>query len=129
MNVIEKINGITYLDNSKISESIYSYINNLAIKNFKDLKSIHKTTKNITKCRRLNPIYINEEIMLVPFYDINSYDAICINYFNVQSIVIHKNETTVIFIDGTYRTFMISSYKMHNLMKKAKLVDEYIRII
>lgn len=129
MNVIEKINGYVYVDNSKIDKSMYSYINDLAIKNFKNIKSIIKSTKRITKKTRLNPIYISKDILLIPFYDIRSEDAICINYFNIKGITINAFNTTICFNDGMIRSFSISSYKMQNSIKKAILIDEYITLI
>ena len=129
MNIIERIDNDVYVDNYKINESVYSYISKLASKNFKTIKSITKSVKRITGYKKLNPLYISSDILLIPLYEIRSYDAICVNYYNIKGIVIHKEETTIVFKDDTIKRIIISSFRMHNLIKKAELVDDYIGMI
>ncbi len=129
MNIIERIDNEVYVDNYKIKESVYSYINKLAVSYFKNIKSINKASKKIIGNKKMNPMYINKDILLVPLCDINSASALCINYYSIKGILIHENETIIVFDDNTTKRIVISSYRMHNAIKKCELIDEYIGMI
>lgn len=126
MNIIEKIKGDVYLDNSKIDMSIRSFIDYEASLNFRSYSSIKRTSRKLIGKGRLIPLYISKKMMLIPFYDIKSNDAICINYYSIKGIIVHTKYTNIVFSDNTTRSFYVSSYKMNNLINKAKIIDEYI---
>ena len=129
MNTIEKRNNIIYIDNSKIDLSIHVYLNKLAHRHFRDINSINKITKKITGYERLNPIYISYGILIVPLSNIDKEDSFCFNYYNVDEIIIDKYETIIIFKDGMEKRVNVSSYKMNNQIKKARIIEAYVRLI
>lgn len=126
MNYIKKENGIVYVDDKKISKSVYSYLENKALDNFKTLKSIRKFSKNKLLIKRNIPLYINDNLLLVPLSNERNDDSFFYNHFNVKEIKILDYEIIILFKNSMIIRYRTSRYILSNQLKKVKIILDYI---
>ena len=106
MNYITKIEGIRY-------------INKLLHEKIRDFSSYNKIIKDKFNICCNIPIYIDENIILLPLKRFNSYDCIWINYVNIKSYISLENKVMIKFKDDTIKTFEIS-------IKETLMLSKYL---
>ena len=112
------------VDNDLIEKTTpYSYINRLALSNFKTITSITKATIKITNKRYILPLYISDRILLVQLSGIKSNDYFAFNYYSLKELFYSNDETTLLsFKDGTLLKVNISKNRFESAFQKLNLL-------
>lgn len=123
-----KIN--THLTEKYYKESSIYIINYICLAHLKSYKSYKEAIKKIFNYHYNIPLILNENIILIPTENIQSYNNKWINISNVKLITkVSNDETKLMFKNGLEYTFNISTDKINTYTKRIdKILQYYLKI-
>lgn len=122
------LSEIVYKDNVKqATKSLITIVKALCERELFSYESRIKLTKKHLSIKSKIPIYINEQILLMPSHSPKNYNNRWINYYEVFSFEKYFNKTLVLFNNLKEMELNISYNVFNNMMKKASIIDEYFR--
>jgi len=123
MNYIRRINNVVYIDDIEVNKSINFVLNELAKDNFREIESIRKIIKNKTGIKKNIPLYINEEILLIPIKESNN-DITYLNIINVDFLICKEYSAVICFRNDKQMELNISKYVFNKIIeRKNKVLD------
>ena len=126
MNYIKRIDKKIIIDGSENNTTFYKYLKHLCIAHFKSIDDLKISIKNVLNIKSEPPLYISKEILFIYSGSLHSKDIILINYFNVEDILFLDYQTIIIFKDKSSLTTSISKFRITRMLKKAKIVLDYV---
>ena len=124
MNYMEELDHTFKIDGKIIDLSLTRYLKKLLKENFRDLKTLRKSAKDLFDITRNIPLFFNQHLLLVPIFFKNG--IVYINYLEVKKIIINKDETKYYFNNSMVITLKISRYRSEELVRKAEIIRDYM---
>lgn len=100
-------------------------INKLLNERVRDFYSYNKIIKEKLSITRNIPIYISDDIVLLPIKRYNDFDCMWINYKRIDTFLSYDGKTIIKFIDKSVKTFEISQKKLERIIKNAIIIIDY----
>lgn len=124
MNYIKRTEYGIEIDQITFTQTgLIQYINNLCLNDGSSYSGRLNYSKKILGNHK-NPIYINDDLLLIPSHSTRRYECVCINYFLIDSIIESDGKSKVIFQSSMYILIDISPALLKKQLKRAqKLVN------
>ncbi|MGI6360200.1 MAG: competence protein ComK [Acholeplasmatales bacterium] len=85
-----------------------------------------KYTKEILNIKTRPPLYINENILLIPCKSLRNYHNVWINYFNILEVVKNGSKTKIIFNNLSELLLDIGYHSFLKSINDAKRIINYV---
>lgn len=119
------MNGIRIYDKNEreLKKGLKEFINSLCIQNLSTMKGREEAASIILNKKSVLPVYINEELLLVPTESVRNYNCI---YFNIHKVLsfeyIENKKTKILFDDLTALEVPISMKKLQNQLLRSRCI-------
>lgn len=110
----------------KAEKSAFSIVKSFCERELFCYESRIKYTKRHLNIKTKVPIYINEEMLLMPTKSPKRYETLWLNYFEIFSYQKHFDKTLILFTNLKELEVDLSYDSFHKMMVKAKKIKEYI---
>lgn len=101
-------------------------INDLCLKDGSTYNGRLMYSKTILKNHK-NPIFVNDDMVLVPTHSIRRYECIYVNLFTIKKILNNQGSIKIIFTDNSAIDVDISLKIMNNQLTRGKILAETVR--
>ena len=127
MNYIKRTEyGITINGNQDIKNSLIMYINRLCLEDGSTYQGRLEYSKHILNNHK-NPIYINDDCVLMPTHSTRKYECTFINFFMITNIKECNSKTQIVFQNGTSVLVPVSMKILKNQMKRTTFLIQTIQ--
>lgn len=107
-----------------INSGIIQYLDILCINQLSTYKGRLLSVKKKYNIKRNIPLFIHEQLLLIPLKSIQEYDSCLINFHHILLVEGNKERTKITFLDGTILHYNISANKTRKLISKCtRIVD------
>lgn len=109
----------------KANKLVFSIVKGLCERELFTYESRVRLTKKHLNIKSKIPIYVNDQVLLMPTNSPKRYDNVWVNYFCVFSYQNHFNKTLVLFDNLDEVVLNVSVNVFKTMMEKASLINQY----
>lgn len=109
----------------KAESTAFSIVKGLCKRELFSYESRSMLTKNKLNIKTKIPIYINENVLLMPTNSPKRYDTHWINYYEVFSFEKYFNGTIILFYNLNEKLLDVSYKSFKIMMEKASIINKY----
>ena len=108
-----------------IDKVINEVLNDLCLTNLSTLKGRVDAVRCLLHLRKFIPVYVNEELILIPVYNSRYWDQIFVNFFMIDNIIkVGENTSRINFYDNSTLTVELSYLRLKRLIEKCLKIRE-----
>jgi len=100
-------------------------INKMLNKRIRDFYVYNRLIKKHFNIKTNIPIFISNDVLLLPTKSYKAYDCIWVNYYEIKDMLKDEKKTIIRFKNGEVKVFDIKIGKLKRIIRDALIIKEY----